>query len=276
MERTVYSPHIGIYIQGLRTDVKNNMSMQHYHDAYEIYFQTKGTRYVFFDNSCHVLERGDVTIFKPFELHLAQSRECEYYERYVVNFSRESFAGILSDSEIYMLFEKIESGKIHLDEEKTVYLEKIFALAEENAQKKGFLASKLLSAMILQIIMTVLEWSEMSVSGAYIDPRVAKAIQYIEKNYSQAIGLDEIANSAGLSVYYFSRQFKKMTGVSAGEYLNDVRLTKIYNLLTNTKNTLDEIAQRTGFASSGNLSRAFKKKYGISPAKFRKSNKKWI
>lgn len=39
------------------------MSVQHYHDAYEIYFQLEGKRYVFLDNICYTLKRGDVAIF---------------------------------------------------------------------------------------------------------------------------------------------------------------------------------------------------------------------
>lgn len=276
MKRTAYSPHIGIYVQGLKTDIKNNMSVQHYHDAYEIYFQTKGRRYIFFDNSRHTLERGDVVIFKPFELHYAQSGDCEYYERYVVNFSKESFSGILSNSEIYMLFEKIDSGKIHLDKEKSMKLENLFLLAQGNSRKKGFLSDKLLAGAVLQIIMCVLGESSEIQDGEYIDPQIAQAIRYIEKNYSKSMSLDEIADSVGLSKYYFSRRFKEITGASAIEYLNNIRLTKAHNLLINTENTLDETARLTGFSNTENLSRLFKKKYGMSPIKFKKSNKQQV
>ena len=264
MKRTAYSPHIGIYVQGLKTTVKNNMSVQHYHDAYEIYFQTNGTRYTFFDNFCYTLKRGDIAVFKPFELHYARSEECEYYERYVVNFSKDSFSGILTDSEIYMLFEKLESGIIHLDEEQTIRLEKLFALAEENAVKTGFLADKLLSGAVLQIIASVAEYKSIQANAESINPQIAKAIRYIEKNYSNAVELEKIADFAGLSKYHFSRLFSKVTGASAIEYLINVRLSKVHSLLLSTQDSITEIAIQTGFSSADNLSRVFKKKYGIA------------
>lgn len=44
MKGTAFSPHEGIYIQHLKTSKKNDMPVQHYHDAYEIYLQLDGRR----------------------------------------------------------------------------------------------------------------------------------------------------------------------------------------------------------------------------------------
>ena len=273
MKRTAYSPHMGIYVHGLKSDVKNDMSVQHYHDAYEIYFQLKGKRYVYLDNLCYTMSRGDVMILKPFELHYAQSRECDYYERYVVNFSKEIFGSILSDSELHVLFQKLDSGIVHFDEEHTQMLETLFVLAEKNSRKTGFLADKLLTATVLQIIATVIESYNERISGESIDLQIAKAIRYIEKNYRSEVSLEEISDFVGLSKYHFSRQFSKITGATAMQYLSNVRLSRVHSLLLNTKLTLGEIAEQTGFTSSENLSRVFKKHYGTTPATFRKLSK---
>lgn len=63
MKRMAFSPHGNIYVQHLKSSQKHDMSVQHYHDAYEIYFQLEGKRYVFLDNICYTLKRGDVAIF---------------------------------------------------------------------------------------------------------------------------------------------------------------------------------------------------------------------
>lgn len=66
---------------------KHDMPVQHYHDGYEIFLMLGGKRYLFYDNICFTLERGDMAVLRPFDIHYAQSRDAEYYERFVLNFS---------------------------------------------------------------------------------------------------------------------------------------------------------------------------------------------
>ena len=64
MKRTVFSSHNELYVQYLKSENKHNMSVQHYHDTYEIYLQLSGKRYLFYDNTCYTLERGDLRLTK--------------------------------------------------------------------------------------------------------------------------------------------------------------------------------------------------------------------
>ena len=45
MKRTAFSSHKELYVQYLKSENKHNMSVQHYHDTYEIYLQLSGKRY---------------------------------------------------------------------------------------------------------------------------------------------------------------------------------------------------------------------------------------
>lgn len=64
MKRTVFSSHNELYVQYLKSENKHNMSVQHYHDTYEIYLQLSGKRYLFYDNTCYTLERGRFKTYK--------------------------------------------------------------------------------------------------------------------------------------------------------------------------------------------------------------------
>lgn len=275
MKRTAFSPHEGIYIQNLKTSQKNNMPVQHYHDAYEIYLQLDGKRYLFFDNICYTLERGDMAIFKPFDIHYAESREVDYYERYVLNFQSDVLNSVLTNSEVYLLLEKINSCVVHLTEEETTELCGYFERAEGYANQEGFLIRKLLCSSVLQLIVKAIAYTDksMAVAGEKIAPQIITALRYIDKHYKENISLDEISDAAHMSKYYFCRKFHSTTGATALEYLNNVRLTKVHNLLLSTDMTIDEIAHETGFMSAVNLTRAFKKVYGSAPREFRKLKK---
>lgn len=98
----------------------------------------------------------------------------------------------------------------------------------------------------------------------------ATAIDYISKNYSKRLTVDDIARYSNLSPSQFSRQFKKQIGTSPYDYLLSVRLTKAKELLKNTSLPISEISYQTGFANESNFIYFFKKHEGISPLKFRK------
>lgn len=275
MKATAFSPHDGIYIQRLKTNQKHNMPVQHYHDGYEIYLQLDGKRYLFYDNICYTLERGDMAIFKPFDIHYAESRDADYYERYVLNFQEDVLSSILSESELHFLLEKINGCVIHLNEEQTAKLCEYFNRAEEYSKQNGFFARKLLNTAVFQLILKTMEYTEgsLAVTGKQIEPNIIKALRYIDKHYTNNISLDDIAQKAHMSKFYFCRKFHSTTGATVLEYLNNVRLTKVHNLLLSTQMSIDEIAAATGFSSAVNLTRAFKKVYGNSPRDFRKLKK---
>ncbi|MCX7714228.1 MAG: AraC family transcriptional regulator [Clostridia bacterium] len=278
MKRIAFSPHEGIYIQNLKTSQKNNMPVQHYHDAYEIYLQLDGKRYLFYDNIHYTLERGDMVILKPFDIHYAESREVDYYERYVLNFQPDVLRKILTDEEVYFLLEeKIHPCVVHLSPSDTEDLSEFFRRTESYTKQKGFLTEKLLCTSVLQLIMKSITYIDesMNVTTNHLEPQIIAALSFIYKHYKENISLDEISDAAHMSKYYFCRKFHEVTGTTAFEYLNGIRLSKAHNLLINTNITIDEIASRVGFVSTVNLTRAFKKVYGIAPRDFRKLKKKY-
>ncbi|MGM9937914.1 MAG: helix-turn-helix domain-containing protein [Candidatus Ornithomonoglobus sp.] len=252
------------------------MPVQHYHDAYEIYLQLDGKRYLFYDNICYTLERGDMFIFKPFEIHYAESKDVDYYERYVLNFQADALRIVLNDEELHLLLdEKIHSCVVHLSPEDTEDILGYFERADAYSKQSGFLAEKLLCSAVLQLIMKAAAHTADSTeaAGERVASQVITVMNYINKHYKENIDLDKLSAVACMSKYYFCRKFHETTGATALEYLNNIRLTKVHTLLINTSMTIDEIASQTGFVSAVNLTRAFKKVYGMAPREFRKSKR---
>lgn len=275
MKRTAFSPHGKRYVQYVRSSQKHDMSVQHYHDGYEIYFLLEGRRYLYLDNICYTLERGDVAVLRPFDIHYAKSCEADYYERYVLNFQENFLLEVLNREEVCILLDKLSSCVIHLPNAEAESLCYEFRKAERYMQKGGFLAEKLLGAAALQIIMQVMEYLDESsmVKGKKIPPQIISALEYIQEHYRESITLDEVADFAHMSKYYFCRTFRHITGATVLQYINNVRLSRVHNLLIHTEDSMEEIAVQTGFSSSSNLARVFKKIYGISPREFRKKQR---
>ena len=78
----------------------------------------------------------------------------------------------------------------------------------------------------------------------------------------------EIASRLRISKEHFSRIFKSKVGISPKKYLNDIRMKKSVEFLTQSKDTITQIAQKIGFADVFAFSRAFSHYYGCPPSEY--------
>ena len=275
MKRTAFSSHNDLYINYLKSENKHNVSVQHYHDTYEIYLQLSGKRYLFYDNTCYTLERGDLAIFAPFDIHYAESRESDYYERYVVNFRLEDMSKILDSGEFHLLKQKINPCVVHLTEDRTQKVFELIKRVDEYYNRKGLFSDKLVYLAMLQLFVYVAECidDETATDGEKISPQIIEVMKYINKHYAEDLNLDNISDIACMSKYHLCRKFKEATGATLLQYINNVRLTKVHSMLINTDMPIEEIAECTGFSSSMQLTRVFKSVYNIPPRTFRKNQK---
>ena len=97
--------------------------------------------------------------------------------------------------------------------------------------------------------------------------------QFIELNYQELIGLDDIATAIGISKFYLIREFEKKIGMTPNQYLTKVRIEHAAKLLISSIDpNLEDIARQTGFSSSNYFGKVFKKIIGSSPMEFRRKN----
>ncbi len=93
--------------------------------------------------------------------------------------------------------------------------------------------------------------------------------KYIGNNYQNNISVAQIASRIGLNRSYLGTLFKKSTEKSIQEYLIEYRLRRAMSLVRDTELGILEISNSVGYADQFAFSRAFKKKFGISPSKAR-------
>lgn len=99
---------------------------------------------------------------------------------------------------------------------------------------------------------------------------VLEAKDYISENYrNPELTLENMCRHLHLSPAYFSTLFKKETGQTCIAYLTEFRLNKAVELLDTTELKTYMIGSLVGYPDQNYFSYAFKKKYGISPTKYR-------
>ncbi|MCI5995689.1 MAG: response regulator [Blautia sp.] len=99
-----------------------------------------------------------------------------------------------------------------------------------------------------------------------------KAKQFIQENYADSnLSVEILSNYLNVSAAYFSTIFKKETGQSFVMYLTNVRMEAALELLNNTQEKTYVIAGEVGYTEPNYFSYVFRKKYGMSPTKYRMS-----
>jgi AraC-like DNA-binding protein len=102
-----------------------------------------------------------------------------------------------------------------------------------------------------------------------IPERIFRTKVFIEKNPTAKITLQQLANTARLSVPHFCAEFKKWLGVSPIEYQLGLRFELAKYLLGNRNLNIGEIATQTGCGDIFQFSKMFRKRAGHSPSAFR-------
>lgn len=97
---------------------------------------------------------------------------------------------------------------------------------------------------------------------------IVQARKYVELHYQENIRLLDVANYVNMNVDYFSHLFKKETGTSFTDYLNQYRIDKAKKLLLSGKYKVYETAFAVGFQDENYFIKRFKKQTGFTPMEF--------
>lgn len=98
---------------------------------------------------------------------------------------------------------------------------------------------------------------------------VRKAIEYITSHYTTPIRIHDIASSLELSEKYLSTLFRRETGNTIVEYIEQVRIEEACRILIYTDSTYAEIADQLSFNSHSYFTKVFKKNVGMTPLQYR-------
>lgn len=98
---------------------------------------------------------------------------------------------------------------------------------------------------------------------------IRRTCSYIGEHFNDDLSLEFLSNMIGLSPYYFSRAFKKETGISPHKYLIETRISSAKFYLSGSNRSVCDIALSVGFKDESSFCLAFKRRVGVTPKTFR-------
>lgn len=99
--------------------------------------------------------------------------------------------------------------------------------------------------------------------------RLVERMTLIMRNADEPMSITDLAETAGLSPFYFSRIFREHAGIPPGEFQTALRFERAKELLLTSPASITEICFEVGYGSLGTFSTRFKNLVGVSPAEFR-------
>ena len=123
----------------------------------------------------------------------------------------------------------------------------------------------------LLCISKIVKAAEQRREVSSVNRQLGFALDYIARNYSKNITVNDIAQYVNFDRTYLYKLFKKHLNTSPVKYLTEYRLKNSILLMKYKSLSLGEIALSVGFYDASHYNHAFREKYGMSPGEYRKS-----
>ena len=149
--------------------------------------------------------------------------------------------------------------------------EKLLELSKESL-KKEIPDIKLVKTLIspLCAMLTLLIEKQYGYKGDEAEI-FGKILSILHTGYARKLKISDIAEECHYSEAFVCRHFKKMTGLSIGKYLSNLRLEKAMGLLINTGMSIEDIGAACGFFDTNYFISSFSRHYGLPPKKYKKN-----
>lgn len=178
----------------------------------------------------------------------------------------------ISIDNIYQVFNHIIGLAIKYLIENHINTQTVFANHSNLYQELGQCETlNELQAFTLDVFCRIVNYVTSNSSNK--NGRVEYICSYIHENYHNDINLNDLAESAGISVSHMRRIFSEETGTNILYYINSLRINEAKELLSNSNLSISEIASKVGYFNNQSFNRFFKKYEGITPSEYR--NAKW-
>lgn len=251
----------------------------HYHPHYELVWIKKGTGIRIVGDHIDQFKEGDMVLIGPNLPHVWEN-DPHYYQGntdvkvdvFVIHFLDDIMNSLLKLPELSGIRSTLIRSQrgLHIMDQTNQILGEII--------ERLYLSSSIESIILFLTIFQLLEYTEDTTMLSSSDfarfftiqksDRLRKIYEFIGKNFTRNIQIEEVSNIACMSPTAFCRYFKQKTGQSFISYLNNFRLGYARNLLNTNEYKISTVAEMCGFQDISYFNRIFKQKNNMTPTEY--------
>ncbi|MBT8273878.1 MAG: AraC family transcriptional regulator [Bacteroidia bacterium] len=278
------SPEIGnsVLVKQNSKNLKPKTAFWHFHPEIELVYvnKGKGKRHIgnhlsYFNNSQLILIGSNLPHNGFTDRLTARGKET------LVQFKPDLFSTTFNELPELMLinglFERAKKGIIFKPETKKIIGPKIESLIEFNGLNRVL---KLLE--VLNDLAEAKDYVLLNVDGFAFETepqdsaKIDLIYKHINTNFERHISLEEIAEVASMTVPGFCRYFKKATGKTFTQLVNEYRVVHATKLLSESNKSITDICFECGFNNFSHFNKQFKEITGRTALKYRKEKRRLI
>lgn len=260
-----------LYVQevGNLQSIEPHLSKRDNLASFLFFIVIKGSGYLFYHGVRHAIHIGDCIFIDCKEEYAHESSKEDPWELSWVH-----FYGVTADLFYKNYMEQGNSFLFH-PSDLSLFLDKLDFLYINQKKQLPYMeltCHKYLTDLIYLSFTSSKNLLSDSSASETIYEKVIQVQNYIDYHFSEKLNLDTLSEYFFVSKFHLSREFKRIIGITIGNYILGKRISNAKQLLRFSNLSLEDISPKCGFADTGYFIKAFKKYENMTPAQYRK---KW-
>ena len=252
-----------------------NHTFWHYHPEIELVYVNGGSGKRQIGSHVSYYQNGDLILIGANLPHCGFTDSLTNNDRETViqfspDFLGKNFWEIPEMRNVRVLLERAKNGIVFHGEDKNLIGEKIEALSSLTNYKR------LLGLLdVLNMLENAKDFTLLNAEGFVLDTeledhnRINVIFNFVKNEFKRNIALEEIADVVSMTVPAFCRYFKKTTGKTFVQFVNEYRLVHAAKLLHEKQISITDVCFESGFNNFSHFNKQFKKFTGKSPSVYR-------
>lgn len=247
----------------------------HYHPEYELTYIIKGNGYRIVGNTYENFTDGDLVLLGSNLPHTWSGKldSNDYSDAVVIQFSMEFISSFLGYNESILINDMLKNSFRGISfEASEVIFSKIIDLTKSKGVDRILNLVSILDLLSKEQARLIAPNTFHNVLSKKSELRINKVCLFIQNNFYTKISLKQVADLIHLTESNFCKFFKKATGKTYSDYLNELRINEACRLLVQSEKTISQISFDCGFETLSYFNRVFLNKKGFTPSTYRKEN----
>ena len=245
----------------------------HYHDYFEIFIMLDGKAIHKVNGSDFSVEKGSVVFIRPSDTHDYVNTGNKLFSMVNITFTFDTFKDITDFLGLGFPMQKLLSAKfppqVHIPKSEfnriTSKLTGIGAIDNSDFET----LKTQLRIFVFEILTN--HFNDFDILDTDMPLWLYKTCDEMRKNGNFTFGISKMVEISGKTREHLLRSLKKYTGKTASQFINELRLKFIANMLKNSNHLISDIVYESGFNNLCHASRLFKEKYDKTMTEYREN-----